>query len=108
MRKNGKINYWNHKKGYGFIEPEGGGETLFVHITSFTTKNKAPAVNSSVSFALGTGKDGRPCAVDVLQAGEKEVPIKKQEQQEQQQATPVMLWLIPVCIIAIIALYFLL
>ena len=31
---NGKIKWFNPKKGYGFIEPEDGDKYVFVHITA--------------------------------------------------------------------------
>ena len=34
MEKRGVLKSWNDGKGFGFIQPEGGGEPLFVHISA--------------------------------------------------------------------------
>lgn len=32
MRLQGKISEWNDARGFGFVQPNGGGERCFVHI----------------------------------------------------------------------------
>ena len=64
MRATGKILTWNHKKGYGFIQPSGGGKRVFVHITEFSDTDPRPKINQAVIYELSTDKQGRPCAVN--------------------------------------------
>ena len=75
MRKNGKIVYWNHKKGYGFIEPDSGDERVFVHITSLSNKERRPKINQEVSYAQSEDKQGRARAINVTRADDK--PLRK-------------------------------
>jgi uncharacterized membrane protein YsdA (DUF1294 family)/cold shock CspA family protein len=72
MRTQGKITYWNEEKGYGFITPAAGAKQVFVHIRAFSNHRKAPVLNQIVTFSLSTDKQGRPCAVNVTRAGEKQ------------------------------------
>ena len=71
MRTAGKITHWKADKGYGFITPGSGAKQVFVHIRAFANRNHQPAINQLVTFALSTDKQGRPCAVRVVLAGEK-------------------------------------
>ncbi len=68
MRVNGKIVSWNDAKGFGFVEPRGGGERVFVHIKSFNRQGARPAQNQLLSYSLSADKRGRPCAVSVMLA----------------------------------------
>lgn len=65
MRKEGKITFWNYRKGYGFIEPLDGSKQVFVHIRSFSDRQERPKLEQQVSYTLSEDKRGRVCAVDV-------------------------------------------
>ncbi|MFC5705618.1 cold shock domain-containing protein [Aeromonas eucrenophila] len=76
MRYQGNIASWNRERGFGFIRPQSQPQSysqqeqrdadLFVHISSLTFDGKAPEAGERVSYQLGTGKDGKPCAVQVF------------------------------------------
>ncbi|MEZ5715672.1 MAG: cold-shock protein [Paracoccaceae bacterium] len=63
---NGTVKWFNTKKGYGFIEPEGGGKDVFVHISAVERSGLTGlADNQKVSFELIDGRDGRQMAGDL-------------------------------------------
>lgn len=61
-RKRGLITVWEDEKGYGFIEPAGGGERVFVHIKAFGQLQSRPRKGDVVLFVLGKDAKGRPRA----------------------------------------------
>ena len=69
MHRKGKITSWNDEKGFGYITPASGGKPVFVHITAFARRNRRPALNQPVTYALSTDKQGRPCAINVTLTG---------------------------------------
>jgi uncharacterized membrane protein YsdA (DUF1294 family)/cold shock CspA family protein len=71
MRIKGKIASWNDEKGYGFIEPIGGGKRMFIHIKAFDNRNRRPAVGQVVTYAASTDKQGRACAMQATLAGDR-------------------------------------
>ena len=63
---NGTVKWFNTKKGFGFIEPEGGGNDVFVHISAVERSGLTGlADNQKVSFELQDGRDGRQMAGDL-------------------------------------------
>lgn len=71
MRTKGKITSWNDEKGFGFITPSSGGKCVFVHVKAFGNRNRRPEINQTVTYALSTDDQGRPCAVKATLAGDR-------------------------------------
>ncbi len=70
MRTSGKVTHWNADKGYGFITPDDGAARVFVHISEFNSRIPPPKLNELVSYTPSRDRQGRPCAEQVLRAGE--------------------------------------
>lgn len=55
----GKVKWFNDKKGFGFIEPDGGGEDIFVHHTSIMSEGfRTLAEGQGVQFEVVRGPKG--------------------------------------------------
>lgn len=64
-RYQGKITSWKDEQGFGFIAPNGGGPTVFVHIKSILDRDGRPASDHIVTYELGTNDKGQPRAENV-------------------------------------------
>lgn len=65
----GIVKFFNADKGYGFIQPEDGGNDAFVHISAveragMVTLNK----DQRVSYELEEDRRGKPAAVNLQSA----------------------------------------
>ena len=65
----GTVKFFNTDKGFGFIQPEDGGDDAFVHITAvhaagMQTLDKEQRVN----YELETGRNGKTSAVTLSNA----------------------------------------
>lgn len=65
MRHIGTITYWNDERGFGFIQPRGGGERVFVHIKAFNGRPVRPTENDVVTFEYSVEEKDRRCAIRV-------------------------------------------
>ena len=56
----GMVKWFNDVKGFGFIEPEGGGEDIFAHFSAIQMEGfRSLKQGSAVTFDLVDGPKGR-------------------------------------------------
>jgi CspA family cold shock protein len=56
----GRVKWFSDEKGYGFIEPEDGGEDLFVHYSEVTGEGfRTLEAGSTVEFEVVDGRRGK-------------------------------------------------
>lgn len=61
----GTVKWFNAAKGFGFIQPESGGQDIFVHISALESAGlRDLKENQKVSYELATNK-GRTSAADL-------------------------------------------
>lgn len=62
----GKVKFFNATKGFGFIQPDGGGEDVFVHISAVERAGLSTLVEGqSVNYEIEKGRDGRASAANL-------------------------------------------
>ena len=63
----GKVKWFNDQKGYGFIQPDEGGQDVFVHISAVERSGlRGLQENQKVSYELFTDdRRGKTSAVDL-------------------------------------------
>jgi uncharacterized membrane protein YsdA (DUF1294 family)/cold shock CspA family protein len=71
MRHQGKITDWKDDRGFGFVTPSTGGPTVFVHIKSFSNRQRRPVGNELVTYELTSDARGRPQGIDVAFVGDR-------------------------------------
>ncbi|MEN5084551.1 cold-shock protein [Bosea sp. TWI1241] len=66
---NGTVKWFNPEKGFGFIQPEGGGQDAFVHISAVERAGlRTLAEGQKVSYELVQDKRTGKVSADNLQA----------------------------------------
>lgn len=74
IRGQGRIITWNDERGFGFIAPDGGGQSVFVHISSFTNRQRRPERDEPVTYELSRDDEGRLRAKFVAFIGDHPAP----------------------------------
>ena len=69
MRYQGRITDWKDDKGFGFVTPNGGGKNVFVHIKSFSNRQRRPVGNELVTYERKVDSRGRPQGENVAFVG---------------------------------------
>jgi cold shock protein len=65
----GKVKFFNTQKGFGFIQPEDGGNDAFVHISAVERAGMSSLVQDQrVSYELETDQRGKTSAVKLQDA----------------------------------------
>ena len=65
MTVSGRVKWFNEKKGFGFIEPDDGGEDLFVHHSEIQSDGfRTLQEGQKVEYEVGQGRKG-PAAIKV-------------------------------------------
>ena len=80
MIETGTITHWRTDKGYGFIQPETGGDPVFAHISTFMSRVPLPRPNEIVTFTVTTDSLGRKCTEQVMREGERPRPVVPQKE----------------------------
>jgi CspA family cold shock protein len=65
----GTVKFFNTQKGYGFIQPDDGGQDAFVHITAVERAGmRTLNQNQKVSYELEQDRRGKTSAVNLQSA----------------------------------------
>jgi CspA family cold shock protein len=63
----GTVKFFNEQKGFGFINPDDGGDDLFIHVSNVSPSEGLLREGQKVSYEVGQGRKG-PEARDVRSA----------------------------------------
>src|SRR4051812_45527343 len=104
MRFTGKLIEWNDDRGFGFVEPIGGGERAFCHISAFANLSRRPALGEIVTYERSKDERGRLRAIQVRRAELRPKQVTTERTLPTSTRTPVftsILFLIAVAAVAI-------
>lgn len=65
MKLQGKVTNWNDDKGFGFVEPNGGGIRAFVHIKAFNPSSRRPVNGELIIYELVSENNNRYKATNI-------------------------------------------
>ena len=77
----GTVKFFNEQKGYGFIQPDGGGQDAFVHITAVERAGmRTLRENQRVVYDLQEDNRGKMKAENIRSADDAEAPQAESEE----------------------------
>ena len=65
MRFSGRLKSWNAERGFGFIEPDSGGQEVFVHISAVPARLRPPRVGQAFTFEVELNREGKKRATNI-------------------------------------------
>ena len=71
MKLQGKVTNWNEDKGFGFVEPNGGGVRAFVHIKAFNPRSRRPVNGEVITYEQVSENNNRYKATNIKFVREK-------------------------------------
>lgn len=68
MKYQGRIQQWDDAKGFGFVEPNGGGTRAFAHIKAFKQRSRRPVNGDIIVYEVEQDRKGnhRACNISLL------------------------------------------
>jgi cold shock CspA family protein len=69
-RFTGKLNTWNHDRGFGFITPIDGGQEIFVHVSEMPGRRAPASLDAVLSFEVALNPQGKKKAIQVQAASQ--------------------------------------
>lgn len=58
-RQRGKLTKWNDERGFGFIQPQDGSQSVFLHRSALPKYIRRPQVGDTILYELETQTDGK-------------------------------------------------
>jgi uncharacterized membrane protein YsdA (DUF1294 family)/cold shock CspA family protein len=101
----GIIKSWKVDKGFGFIQPNGGGKDIFIHTRDLKHSNYQPQIGDNVCFKIVADNDGKIRAYDAYIKGQEITRQKvrsKSFDKNQPQVREYRLGMLPILLIATI------
>lgn len=59
MRYQGRVQQWQDDRGFGFVEPNGGGPRAFLHVSEVARGSRRPAEGDLITYVATTDERGR-------------------------------------------------
>ncbi len=66
--QNGQLIRWKDDRGFGFIQPVGGSQNVFLHISEIKASTRRPQVGDTIYYYV-VNKDGKVCASNAFILG---------------------------------------